>query len=147
MSMRRRKLCSINLAAVTNEQRCAGPCVTIRYNYQTSCCTPIMARVSVLFLHIYYIWKWSRGSVVGIATAYGLDDRADGVRVPVGPRIFYSPRRPDRLWSPPTSYPMGTGGSFSGVKRPGREVDHKPPASAEVKKRIYTSIPPYVFMA
>jgi hypothetical protein len=43
---------------------------------------------------------------------------------------------------------MGTRGSFPGVKRPGREADHSPPASAEVKKMwIYTSTPPYVFMA
>jgi hypothetical protein len=35
-----------------------------------------------------------------------------------------------------------------GVKRPGREADHSPPASAEVKKMWnYTSIYPYVFMA
>jgi hypothetical protein len=35
-----------------------------------------------------------------------------------------------------------------GVKRPGREADHSPPTSAEVKKMwIYTSTPPYVFMA
>jgi hypothetical protein len=35
----------------------------------------------------------------------------------------------------------------SGVKRPGREADHSPPASAEVKKMwIYTSTPPYAFM-
>jgi hypothetical protein len=35
-----------------------------------------------------------------------------------------------------------------GVKRPGREADHSPPTSAEVKKTwIYTSTPPYVFMA
>jgi hypothetical protein len=35
---------------------------------------------------------------------------------------------------------MGTGGSFPGVKRPGREADHSPPASAEVKRMlIYTS--------
>jgi hypothetical protein len=34
------------------------------------------------------------------------------------------------------------------VKRPGREADHSPPASAEVKKLwIYTSTPPYAFMA
>jgi hypothetical protein len=47
-----------------------------------------------------------------------------------------------------TSYPMGTGGSFPGVKLPGREADYSPPASAEVKKMwIYTSIPPYAFMA
>jgi hypothetical protein len=43
---------------------------------------------------------------------------------------------------------MGTGGFFPEVKRPGREVDHSPPTSAEVKKmRIYTSTPPYAFMA
>jgi hypothetical protein len=43
----------------------------------------------------------SRDSVVGIATAYGLDHRGVGVRVPVGSRIFSSPRRSDRLWGPP----------------------------------------------
>jgi hypothetical protein len=37
---------------------------------------------------------------------------------------------------------MGTG-SFPGVKRPGREVDHPPPPSAEVMKEwSYTSTPP-----
>jgi hypothetical protein len=36
----------------------------------------------------------------------------------------------------------------SGVKRPGHEADHLPPTSAEVKKMwIYTSTPPYAFMA
>jgi hypothetical protein len=39
----------------------------------------------------------SRDSAVGVATGYGLDDRGVGVRVPVGERIFTSPRRPDRL--------------------------------------------------
>jgi hypothetical protein len=48
----------------------------------------------------------------------------------------------------PTSYKMGTGGSFPRLKRQGREADHSPPISAEVKKMcIYTSTPPYVFMA
>jgi hypothetical protein len=43
---------------------------------------------------------------------------------------------------------MGTGGSFPGVKRPGREADHSPRTTAEVKKMwIYTSTPPYAFMA
>jgi len=35
----------------------------------------------------------------------------------------------------PAYYTMGTG-SFSGVKRPGRGVDHTPPFSAEVKERV-----------
>jgi hypothetical protein len=48
----------------------------------------------------------------------------------------------------PTSYKVGTGGSFPGVKRQGREADHSPLTSAEVKKMwIYTSTPLYVFMA
>jgi hypothetical protein len=39
-----------------------------------------------------------------------------------------------------TSYTMGIGGSFPGLKRPGREVANSLPASAEVKKMwIYTS--------
>jgi hypothetical protein len=43
---------------------------------------------------------------------------------------------------------MGTGGFSSGVMRPGRETDHSPPTSAEVKKTwIYTSAPPYAFMS
>jgi hypothetical protein len=33
----------------------------------------------------------------------------------------------------PTSYPMGTGGPFPGLKRPVREADLSPPTSAEVK--------------
>ena len=35
----------------------------------------------------------------------------------------------------PASCTMGTG-SFPGVKRPGRGVDHPPPSSAEVKGRV-----------
>jgi hypothetical protein len=53
----------------------------------------------------------SRDSAVGIATAYELDDRGVGVRVPVELRIFSSPRRPDRLWGPSSllsnGYPEG----------------------------------------
>jgi hypothetical protein len=48
----------------------------------------------------------------------------------------------------PTSNKMGTRSSFTGVKRQGREADHSPPTSAEVKKMwIYTFTSPYVFMA
>jgi hypothetical protein len=42
-----------------------------------------------------------RDKVVGIVTGYGLDDRGVGFRVPLGSRIFPSPRRPNRLWGPP----------------------------------------------
>jgi hypothetical protein len=33
----------------------------------------------------------------------------------------------------PASYSMGVGGFPPGVQRPGREADHSPPSSAEVK--------------
>jgi hypothetical protein len=36
----------------------------------------------------------------------------------------------------PASYPMGTRGSFPGIKRPGREADHSHPSSAEVKEYV-----------
>jgi hypothetical protein len=58
----------------------------------------------------------NRDSIVGTATAYGLDDRGVGVRVSVGSRIFSSPSRPDRFWAHPAFYPMGTGSSFPGGK-------------------------------
>jgi hypothetical protein len=77
-------------------------------------------------------------TVVGIATGYGLDDRGFGVRVPVGSRIFSSPRHPNWLWGPPNFLSKG----YRGVKRPEHEADHLPPASAEDKKMwIYTSTP------
>jgi hypothetical protein len=42
----------------------------------------------------------------------------------------------------PASYPVGTVGSFRGVKRPGREADHSSASSAEVKKVWgYTTTP------
>jgi hypothetical protein len=47
----------------------------------------------------------------------------------------------------PASYPMDTGGSFLGVKLPGLETYHSPPASAEVNKLwIYTPTSTYAFI-
>jgi hypothetical protein len=57
------------------------------------------------FLILYY-------SIVGIATGYVLDDRGVGVRVPVGLRIFSSPRCPDRLSGPPRLLSNGYRGLF-----------------------------------
>jgi hypothetical protein len=48
----------------------------------------------------------------------------------------------------PASYPMGTGSLSPAVKRQGREANHSPPSSAEVKKMwVYTFTPPHAFMA
>ena len=66
---------------------------------------------------------------VGIATCYGLD----------GPEIecrwgarFSSPAQTYPVVHP-ASYTKGTG-SFPGVKRPGRGIDHSPHLSAKLKK-------------
>jgi hypothetical protein len=90
----------------------------------------------------------SRDSVVRIATGYGLDDQGIGVQVLIGSRISVFHVIQTGSGIHPTSYPMSTGALSLGVKRPGREADHSPPASAEVKKMwIYTSTLPYALMA
>jgi hypothetical protein len=77
----------------------------------------------------------SRDSSVGIALGYGLDDRGSGVRYPAGAGNFsLSHRVQNGSGTHPVSYPMRTRGSFPGVKRPGREADHSPPSSTEVKE-------------
>jgi hypothetical protein len=54
-------------------------------------------------------------------------------------RPILGPTQPSIKWIPV---------AFSGVKRQGREADHSPPSSAEVKKSgAILSLPPYVFMA
>jgi hypothetical protein len=88
-------------------------------------------------------------SSVGIATGYGLDEQRGGSSSPGRVKKF-SLLHIVQTGSGvhPTSYKMGTWVSFPGVKRQGREADHSPLTSAEVKKMwIYTSTPPYVFMA
>jgi hypothetical protein len=73
---------------------------------------------------------------------YGLDDRAIEVRSPTGADFSSNPCVQTGSGAHPASYPMGTamgtamgtGGSFPGGKaRPGRDADHSPPSSAEVK--------------
>jgi hypothetical protein len=73
-----------------------------------------------------------RDSSVGIATHYGLD----------GPRIesrwgtrFSTQVQTGSGAHPTSSYTMGTG-SFPGVKRLERGVQHPPPSSARVKERV-----------
>jgi hypothetical protein len=55
-------------------------------------------------------------------------------------RLVLSPIQPPIQWILRALSP--------GVKQPGHEADHLPPTSVEVKNMgIYTSTPPYVFMA
>jgi hypothetical protein len=108
---------------------------------------PILSQENPVHTSQFYFSR-SRDSVVGIETAYGLDDRGVGVRVPVGPRIFFfsTSSRP-ALGSTQPLIQWVPGALSTGVKRQGREADHSPPASDEVKKMwIYISTPPYAFM-
>jgi hypothetical protein len=58
-----------------------------------------------------------------------------GVRSPTGAEDFSSsPCVQTGSGAHPASYAMGTGDPFPGGKaRPGRDADHSPPSSAEVK--------------
>jgi hypothetical protein len=79
----------------------------------------------------------SRDSSVGIATGYGLDDRMIGIRFPARAGNFSLRYHVQNgSGAHPASYPIGTGGSFPGGKRPGREADHSSPSSAEVKECV-----------
>jgi hypothetical protein len=69
--------------------------------------------------------------------------------IPGSARFFFSLQRPDRLWGPPSLLSNGYQGLLlRGAKRQGREADHSPPSSAEVKNGgAMPPLPPYVFMA
>jgi hypothetical protein len=79
----------------------------------------------------YFIWllyiERSRDSSVGIALGYGLDDRGSRVRFLASRTVLVS-TQPAIQWV--------LGALSLGVKRPGREADHSPPSSAEVKEWV-----------
>jgi hypothetical protein len=52
----------------------------------------------------------------GIALGSGLDDRSSRVRFPAGAENFFHHRVQNGFGDHPTSYPMGTRGSFPGGK-------------------------------
>ena len=72
-----------------------------------------------------------RDSSVGIVSRYGLD--GPGIESRWGAR-FFAPVQTGP-GAHPASYTMGIG-SFSGVMRPERGVDHPPYSSAEFKARV-----------
>jgi hypothetical protein len=89
----------------------------------------------------------SHDSSVGMTLGYGLDDRGSRVRFPAGAGSFSLHRVQNGSEAHPGSYPMVPGTLYMEVKRPGREDDHSPPSSAEVKNTwSYTSTPQYIFM-
>jgi hypothetical protein len=86
----------------------------------------------------------NRDSSVGIALGYVLDDRGSRVRFPAGAWDFSLHHRiQNGSGAHPPSYPLGTSDSFPGGKAAGREADHSPPSSADVKEcvKIYLHSP------
>jgi hypothetical protein len=77
----------------------------------------------------------SRHRSVSIAIGYGLDNRGSGVRFLTGAGNF-SPHTASRTALGPTQPPIQwvPGALSLGVKRLGREAEHSPPTSAEVKE-------------
>jgi hypothetical protein len=99
-------------------------CVTEQYEWSFK----VLKQFSTRDILIFYIIYRRPGSVVGIATAYGLDGpgiESRGMRfsAPVqnGPEAH------------PASCTMGTGSSPEGKER---DADPSPPSSAEVKNRV-----------
>jgi hypothetical protein len=92
-----------------------------------------MRLVAVLFA-LVLLGFWSRGSSVSIVSDYGLDDRGS-IRSPTEAEDFSSSHCVQTgSRAHPASSTMGTRGPFPGGKtRPGRDADHSPASSAEVK--------------
>jgi hypothetical protein len=133
---------------------------------------------SWMYSRVHFYFKLVCESM-GVGTALSVQRQATGwsARVQFPAVQYFSFHRSVQTGSgaDPASCPMGTVGSFPGVKRQGREAVHSPPSSAEVKNGgavpplprmpswysaklnkhgdnftfimwIYTSILPYVFM-
>jgi hypothetical protein len=105
-------------------------------------------------------WQWinifkyeaisgSQDSVVGIATGLWVGRPKGRSSSPGMVKNFLFSTSSIPALGPTKNPIQWVPGAFSlGVKRPGSKADHTPPTSAEVKKMwIYTSTPPYPFMA
>jgi hypothetical protein len=77
-----------------------------------------------------------RGSSVGIATGYGLDDRGSEGSIPGGGWEFFFSTSSRPALGPTQPIQWRSGALSLGVKRPGREAGHLPPSSVEVKNAL-----------
>jgi hypothetical protein len=85
----------------------------------------------------------SRDSSVGIALGYGLDDRGSRVRLPAGAGNFsHHHRVQNGSGAHPSSYPVGTRGSFLGG-----EADHSPLVPGSIMRGAIPPLPQNIFMA
>jgi hypothetical protein len=109
-----------------------------------------MVTMHVFEICVNFLLLVSRSSRVGIVTGYKLDGGGIRFLVSVRSRMFTSPYRPDRLWSPSKVLSNGYGGRALSprVKQQECAADLLPPTSAEVKNtQTYTSTPPYALIS
>jgi hypothetical protein len=98
-----------------------------------------MQSSSVLKQVVHIVTTLLRVNVTCLPFIFGFDSRHSK---------FFLLHSGERVWGPPSGLPNGYWGLFPrGVKRPGREADHSPPASADVNNDgALHPFPPYVFM-
>ena len=100
--------------------------------YKRIACTYFQPAEQLIIISILTHKQEVRNSSVSIVTRYGLDGTGDRIPVGVGARFSAPVQKGPEAHA--ASYTMGTG-SFAGVKRQGRGVDHPLTSSAEVKER------------
>jgi hypothetical protein len=85
---------------------------------------------------LFFAFKQSQDSSVGVATDYRLNDW--GSNSGRGQEFFFMMPCPDWLWSPPSLLSNGYWQFFpgGGVKRQRHEADHPPPSSAKIKECV-----------
>jgi hypothetical protein len=98
----------------------------------------VMVKLNHIRLHIVaiIITVFSSSDNLYVHTAFanrvwqGVEDV--GIEFQQWQEIFFCPKRPVRLWASPSPF-NGYHGLFTGKTLPGREGDHSPRSSAEVK--------------
>jgi hypothetical protein len=124
--------------------------VSLKYEMKFHCCITLLQRYSdhfssskLFYTYIYIFPLFHKLNYVyqkpvypsSIALGYRLYDR--GVRVPVEARNFSLHHRlQNGSGAHPASIQWVPGALSLGVKPPGREADHSPPSSAEVKECV-----------
>jgi hypothetical protein len=97
------------------------------YVMPTSLHIPPKSSLTSLIISRYTVQLLIEGSSVDADTGYGLDGLES---IPVKGERLFSWTRLGPTWPPIHAVP---GTLSQGVKRPGREADHSPPSSTEVK--------------